>query len=113
MMLALAIKPRRPEGRISVDLGSSIRRLDDLMKKYPKHQEIAKWMARAQQVDSKIDPKALRSASFTPECPWDEANFAHDAKDYNTACSDLQNVIQNYRIMPAPDRMKKLSGRPS
>src|ERR1700743_3022641 len=55
MMLELAIKQRQPEGRIAVDLASSIRRLDDLAKKYPKHQEIAKWKTRAQQVDAKID----------------------------------------------------------
>jgi hypothetical protein len=118
MMLELAIKQRQPEGHIAVDLASSIRRLDDLMKKYPKHQEIAKWKARAQQVDAKIDQNANRGASFTPDCPWDEANFAqlwvnlhwakfaYEAKDYNTAYSDLQNVMQNYRVMLAPDRMK-------
>jgi hypothetical protein len=118
MMLELAIKQHQPEGRISVNLGSSIRRLDDLAKKYPNHQEIAKWKARAQQIDAKLDPNAMRSATFTPECPWDEANFAqlwvnlhwakfaYDAKDYNTAYSDMQNVMQNYKIMLVPDRMK-------
>jgi hypothetical protein len=76
MMLEIAIKQRQPEGHIAVDLASSIRRLDDLSKKYPKHQEIAKWKARAQEVDSKINPNADRRTSFTQECPWDEANFA-------------------------------------
>jgi hypothetical protein len=118
MMLELAIKQRQPEGHIAVDLASSIRRLDDLIKKYPKHQEIAKWKARAQEVDAKINPNANRNTSFTPECPWDESNFAqlwvnlhwakvaYEAKDYNTAYSDMQNVMQNYPIMLAPDRMK-------
>ncbi len=118
MMLEIAIKQRQPEGRISVDLGISIRRLDDLSKKFPKHQEIAKWKARAMEVDSKINPNADRRAQFTQECPWDEANFAqlwvnlhwakvaYDAKDYSTALSDMQNVMQNYQIMLAPDRMK-------
>ena len=118
MMLELAIQQRQPEGRISVNLGSSIRRLDDLSKKYPKHQEIAKWNTRAHEVDGKINSNADRRATFTPECPWDEANFAQlwvnlhwakaafDAKDYATARSCLQNVMQNYQIMLAPDRMK-------
>lgn len=118
MMLELAIKQHQPEGHIAVDLASSIRRLDDLVKKFPKHQEIAKWKARAEEVDKKIDQNANRGASFTPDCPWDESNFAQlwvnlhwaqtafDAKDYTTAYNDMQNVMQNYPIMLAPDRMK-------
>jgi hypothetical protein len=118
MMLEIAIKQHQPEGRISVDLGSSIRRLDDLSKKFPKHQEIAKWKARAEEVESKINPNANRREQFTVDCPWDEANFAQlwvnlhwakvafDAKDYSTALSCMQNVMQNYQIMLAPDRMK-------
>ena len=118
MMLELAIKQHQPEGRIAVDVAISIRRLDDLTKKYPKHQEIAKWKARAMEVESKINPNADRRAQFTQECPWDEANFAqlwvnlhwakvaYDAKDYTTALSDMQNVMQNYQIMLAPERMK-------
>ena len=118
MMLELAIKQHQPEGHIAVDLAGSIRRLEDLSKKYPKHQEIAKWKARAEEVDSKINPNADRRTSFGPECPWDESNFAqlwvnlhwakvaYDAKDYTTALSDMQNVMQNYPIMLAPDRMK-------
>ncbi len=119
MMLELAIKQHQPEGHIAVDLASSIRRLDDLAKKYPQHKEIAEMRARAQQVDAKINPDAPRGASFTPQCPWDESNFAQlwvnlhwakvafDMKDYNTALSDLQNVMQNYNFMLRPDRMKE------
>jgi len=113
MMLDLNIKQ---------DLGSSIRRLDDLARKYPTHREIAKWRARAMQADAKIGPSAIRGASFLPECPWDEATFAqlwvnlhwakfaYDSKDYNTAYSNLQNVMQTYRIMLAPDRVKNYPG---
>jgi hypothetical protein len=118
MMLDLAIKQHQPEGRIAVDLASTSRRLDDLAKKYPKHEEIQKWKARVAEVQAKIDPNADRQKSFGPECPWDESNFAQlwvnlhwahaafDAKDYDTARSCLQNVMQNYEIMLRPDRMK-------
>ena len=118
MMLELAIKQHQPEGRIGVDLASSSRRLDDLAKKYPKHEEIQKWKQRAAEVEAKIDPNADRGKSFGPECPWDESNFAQlwvnlhwarvafDAKDYDTARSCMQNVMQNYEIMLRPDRMK-------
>lgn len=118
MMLELAIKQRQPEGRIAVNVAVYMRRLDDLIKKYPKHQEIAKWKARAAEVDAKINPDADRSKYFGPECPWEESNFgqlwvnlhwakvAFDAKDYSTALSCMQNVMQNYQIMLKPDRMK-------
>jgi hypothetical protein len=118
MMLELAIKEHQPEGHIAVDLASSSRRLDDLAKKYPKHEEIQKWKQRAAEVQAKIDPDADRGKSFGPECPWDESNFAQlwvnlhwakvafDAKDYDTARSCMQNVMQNYEIMLRPERMK-------
>src|SRR5882724_7927381 len=118
MMLELAIKQHQPEGRIAVNLASSIRRLDELTKKFPKHQEIAKWKARADAVQAKIDPNADRTKYFGPENPWEESNFAQlwvnlhwakvafDAKDYSTALSCMQNVMQNYDIMLKPDRMK-------
>ena len=118
MMLDLAIKQHQSEGRIAVDLASTSRRLDDLSKKYPKHEEIQKWKARVAEVQAKINPDADRGKAFGPECPWDESNFAQlwvnlhwaevafDAKDYDTAASCMQNVRQNYEIMLRPDRMK-------
>lgn len=118
MMLEIAISQHQPEGRIAVNIGIDLRRLNDLVKKYPQHKEIAQWKARAEEVEAKINPNADRRANFTPECPWDEPNFAQlwvnlhwakvafDAKDYNTARSCLQNVMQNYAIMLQPDRMK-------
>jgi len=118
MMLDLAIKQHQPEGHIAVDLASTGRRLDDLAKKYPKHEEIQKWKAQVAEVQAKIDPEADRGKSFGPECPWDESNFAQlwvnlhwakvafDAKDYDTAGYCMQNVMQNYEIMLRPDRMK-------
>jgi hypothetical protein len=119
MMLDLAIKQRQPEGRIGVNLASSIRRLQDLAKKYPKHEEIKKWKEKAEAVDAKIDPNANRSTGFNPGCPWEEANYAQlwvnwhwanaaaKVNDYNTAYSCMQNVMQNYAIMLKPDRMKE------
>ena len=92
--------------------------MDDLQKKFPKHEEIKKWRAHFEDVQAKINPDASRGASFGPECPWDESNFAQlwvnfhwakiaaDQKDWPTALSCLQNVRQNYAIMLAPDRMK-------
>jgi hypothetical protein len=118
MMLDLAIKQHQPEGRIGLELASTSRRLDDLAKKYPKHEEIQNWKKRVDEVQPKIDSNADRGKPFGPECPWEESNFAQlwvnlhwahvafEAKDYSTALSCLQNVMQNYEIMLKPDRMK-------
>ncbi len=118
MMLDLAVKQHQPEGRIDLNLASTTRRLDDLLKKYPKHEELKKFKEHADSIHSKINPDAPRNAAFNPGCPWEEANFAqlwvnfHYAKvliaknDFNTAYSMLQNVMQNYNIMLKPDRMK-------
>jgi hypothetical protein len=118
MMLDIALKQHQPEGRIGINLAIALRRVDDLVKKYPKHEEILKWKAHFEEVQSKISPDANRSASFGPQCPWDESNFAQlwvnfhwakvaaDQKDWSTALSCLQNVEQNYSILFAPDRMK-------
>jgi hypothetical protein len=117
-MLDLAVKQRQPEGRIDVNIGSSLRRLDDLIAKYPKHEDLKKWKAHAEEIEKKIDQNASRNTPFNAGCPWEESNYAQlwvnwhyakmllDKKDYGQAKSMLQNVEQNYDIMLKPGRMK-------
>lgn len=119
MMLELAIKQHQPEGRIAVELGSSIRRLNDLEKQFPKHEQIKKWKQRAMEVEKKINPDANRREYFNPNCPWEESNFAqawvnyhhgkmqYEAKDDEHAFGLFQNVKQNFNILLKPDRMKE------
>ena len=117
-MLELCLKQHQPEGRIDVEVGGAIRRLDDLIKKYPKHEDLAKWRARAVEIDKKVNPNAQRGTPFNAGCPWEEANYAQlwvnwhyskmllDDKNYELAFTMLTNVMQNYDIMLKPDRMK-------
>src|SRR5262249_3508931 len=74
MMLDLALEQHQPDGAIGLQLVSMQRRLDDLAKKYPKHEDVKRWKEHADQAQKKIDPNADRHASFRPECPWNEAN---------------------------------------
>ena len=118
-MLDLAVKQHQPEGRIAVDSEIAIRRLNELIEKYPKHEDLKKWKAHAEEIGKKIDPNAMRSSAFDARCPWDESNYAQlwvnwhyakmllEKKDYGQARSMLQNVEQNYEIMLKPDRMKE------
>jgi hypothetical protein len=118
MMLDLALKQHQPEGKIGLNLASTHRRLDDLVKKYPNHDELKKWKEKVETIEKKINPDAPRGVSFNPGCPWDESNFAqlwvnyHHAKmkladnQRDEAIGLLQNVKQNCGFMTRPDRMK-------
>ena len=110
-MLDEAIKTRQPEGRIGVNIGSSLRRLDDLAKKYPKHEEIQKWKKHFEDVQAKIDPNANRGESFKPGFPWGMSNFEQawvnfqwgkmkaDANDVQGAIGLYQNVVYNLNLI--------------
>jgi hypothetical protein len=118
MMLDLAVKQKQPEGPIAVQLASTTRRLDELTKKYPAHEEIKKWKQHAADVQKQLDPNADRHASFRPDCPWLESNFAQiwvnvrwaqaswNEKDYTNVQSLMGNVNDNLKIMLAEGRMK-------
>ena len=118
MMLDKALEQKQPEGRIAVSIASTGRRLDDLVKKYPKHEDLKKWKEKIDDINKKIDPNANRSEAWKPGCPWDESNFAQawvnyhwgkmqiEAKEIEPAKGTWQNVVQNFDIMLKPDRMK-------
>jgi hypothetical protein len=118
MMLDMAIKQHQPQGRIGFQLASTGKRLDDLSKAYPNHEEIKEWKKKVEAIQAKIDPNASRSEYFKPGCPWEESNFAQlwvnlhwakllaEQKDYRAAFGLMHNVQQNYEIMMKADRMK-------
>jgi hypothetical protein len=118
MMLDIALKQHQPEGRIGVNIAIALRRIEDLQKKYPKHEGIQKWKTHFEEVQAKINPDASRREAFTTECPWDESNFAQlwvnvhwmqflvEQKNWKDAEVLVSNIKQNYAIMLAPDRMK-------
>lgn len=118
MMLDYAIKQKQPEGKIGLNLVSTIKNLEDLAKKYPNHEEIKKMKAKAEEIDKKIDQNASRSEPWKPGCPWDEANFAQlwinwhaaqaasKANEPDKAYGYMTNVMQNYGLLSKPDRLK-------
>jgi hypothetical protein len=118
MMLDKALEQKQPEGRIAVNLEIARRRLDDLIKKYPKHEDLKKWKEKVEDINKKIDPNANRREDWKPGCPWDEANFAQawvnyhwgkmqiEAKEIQPAKATWSNVKQNFDTMLQKDRMK-------
>ncbi len=101
-----------------MDLASTSQRLDDLGKKFPKHEQIKQWKQKVDEISAKIDPNAPRNVPFNPGCPWDESNFAQawvnlhwarmeaDARHDDNALSLVQNVRYNINLLSAPDRLK-------
>src|SRR5437763_5210647 len=55
MMLDYALKQKQPEGKIGYNLVSTIRNLEDLHKKYPKHEDVDKMLEKAKKVQDKVD----------------------------------------------------------
>jgi len=106
-----AIKTRQPEGPISVNVAIALRRLEPLVKKYPKHEDLKKWQARFQEIEKKLDPNANRRDSWKPGFPWDMSNYAQawvnwhygkmlaDDNDVEQAISMYQNVVQNLKLI--------------
>jgi hypothetical protein len=110
-MLEEAIKTRQPEGPISINVAVALRRLEPLVKKYPKHEDLKKWQTRFEEIDKKLDPNANRTASWKPGFPWDMSNYAQawvnwhygkmlaDDNDVELAVAMYQNVVQNFKLI--------------
>lgn len=117
MMLEEAIRTRQPEGHISIDLASSRGKLDTLVRKFPEHEEIRKWKARADEVAERIDEDKDRSVPYKPGFLWGEANYAQawvnwhwanealKANDAQNAKGLLDNVVRNLEMLSRPGRM--------
>src|SRR5438270_6895964 len=55
-----AIRERQPEGALLLAVISQTNLLDELVKKYPNHQDLKTWKAHAEEIKGKIDPNANR-----------------------------------------------------
>jgi hypothetical protein len=80
-----AIKERQPEGAIMMANISNINLLNELVGKYPNHQDLKAWKAHAEDVQKRIDPNASRSESFKPGSIWNEYNYKESYVNYNYA----------------------------
>jgi hypothetical protein len=78
-----AIKERQPEGAILLAVISETNLLDELLRKYPNHQDLKKWKAHAEEIKGKISPNANRSDGFKPGSLWNEYNYKESYVNYN------------------------------
>jgi hypothetical protein len=106
-----AIKERQPEGAIMMELIGDVSLLDDLLKKYPNHEDLKKWRARAGEIQKKINPDANRGESFKAGSLWNEHNYreayvglncgkvAMAEQDWKEARSCLNDAERDFKIM--------------
>jgi hypothetical protein len=92
--LEQAIKDRQPEGAIAMQLISAVQLVDDLLKKYPNHQELKKWHDRFVQVQQQIGDNFDRRAEFKVGCLWNSDTYMQTYVGYNTAKTALANNDQ-------------------
>jgi hypothetical protein len=85
MRLEDALKERQPEGAMLIAVISQVQLLDELIKKYPNHEDLKKWKARADAIKAKIDPDANRQEQFKPGCLWAEGNYKEAFVNVNYA----------------------------
>ena len=85
MRLEDALKERQPEGAMLIAVIGQVQLLDELIKKYPNHEDLKKWKARADEIKSKIDPDANRQEQFKPGCLWAEGNYKEAFVNVNYA----------------------------
>jgi hypothetical protein len=112
-----AIKERQPEGGILLAVIGQVQLLDELIHKYPNHQDLKAWKAHAEAVKTKIDPNANRGEGFKPGSLWNEGNYkeayvnynyarvALDKKDWAAAHDGLNYAERNLGFLR--DRIKK------
>lgn len=84
-----ALKERQPEGAVLMQIISEVSLLDDLVKKYPNHEEIKKWREHAVQIRKACDPDADRHALFKPGCLWNEPTYREAYVGYNCGKSAI------------------------
>jgi hypothetical protein len=111
-----AIQERQPEGAILIAVIGQRQLLDELMKKYPNHQDLKTWRAHEAEIEGKIDPNANRGESFKPGSLWNETNYreayvnyhyakiAMEKKDWREAHDGL--VYADRNLGPLLDRIK-------
>lgn len=109
MMLEAALKSRQPEYLVGTLASVQAEQtLPPLIKKYPKHEELKKWLADYEEVTKKVDKNADRLAHWKPEFTyWDNEAYRQlwvnvnlgkmcvDAKDWPEAASRYSWAAEN------------------
>jgi len=121
MMLEAALKSHQPEYLVGLLARTQANQtMPGLIKKYPKHEELKKWLAQYEDVDKQVDKNADRLAPWKPDFMyWDNEAYRQlwvnvhlgkmcaDAKDWPQAASRYAWAADNGgKILDHEDWMK-------
>jgi hypothetical protein len=113
MMMEAALKSHQAEYQIGLMIGGQMNStMPDLIKKYPKHEELKKWMEEYESISKKIDKNADRLALWKPDFEywtneayrqaWVNMNLGKmdvDAKDWRDAYARYRWARENFDKM--------------
>jgi hypothetical protein len=113
LMLQAALKSHQPEYLVgNLAEGQIERTMPDLIKKYPNHEDLKKWMAEYQDVVKQVDKNADRTAHWAPDFAyWDYESYRQawvnmnlgkmeaDVKDWPNAASRYGWAAHNLQIL--------------
>jgi hypothetical protein len=108
LMLEAALKAKQPEYLVGNLAAVHERSLNDLIKKYPKHEDLKKWLALAEDVQKRVNKNADRLAKWKPDFEyWDNTHYRQvwvnmnlakmhaDAKEWPDAASRYAFALDN------------------
>jgi len=120
LMLEAALKAKQPEYKVGNLAAVQERALGDLIKKYPKHEELKKWLARDEDVLKRVNKDADRLAQWKPDFAyWDNEHYRQvwvnmnlakmhmDAKDWPDAASRYAWALDNAEKLAAHEDWMK------
>jgi len=121
LMLEEAIKTHQPEYKVGYLAEAQIENaLPALIKKYPNHRELQKWMQRCEDIVKRVDPNADQTLDWKPdfaywdyECyrqAWVNMNLGRmgvDGRDWPDALSRFRWAGHNLKILLDHDEWMK------
>ncbi len=83
--LEAALKSRQPEYAVRGLVPSVVNGCEDVLKTYPNHGDVKKWMADAREIEKKIDPNAAPADFTTAFGPWRDFSYESGWRFYHLA----------------------------
>jgi hypothetical protein len=120
MEFEAALKSHQPEYLVGQLVAIQKRTVEDLLKKYPNHEDLKKWATQYDDVEGKIDKNADRTAHWKPEFEyweneayrqaWVNMNLGkmeEEAKDWPSALGRYRWAAENFgKMTDHPEWMK-------
>jgi len=85
LKLDAALKGRQPEYAVRGIIPSVVNGCEDVLKTYPNHGDVKKWMDNARAIEKKIDPNAAPGDFTAAFGPWKDFSYESGWRFYHLA----------------------------